>query len=47
MSKDILWKHSAEKIQWKLQEESISQTMHYQPLFTMYNRRKMAKLKAL
>ena len=38
---------SVEKIQWKLKEELISQSMHYQPLFTMCNWCKMAKLKAL
>ena len=31
---------SVEKIQWKLSEELISEYMHYQPLFTMYSRRK-------
>ena len=38
---------SVEKIQWKLLEELISQSMHYQPLFTRCSYRKMAKLKAL
>ena len=33
-----------EKIQWKLLEELISQSMHCQQLFTIkYNCRKMAK----
>ena len=32
-----------EKIQWKLLEELISQSMHCQPLFIKYCRRKMAK----
>ena len=39
----ITYLPSVEKIQWKLYEE----LMHHQPLFTMCNRRKMAKLKAL
>ena len=43
----LTYMQSVEKIQWKLYEELISQSMHYQPLFTMCNRRKMAKLKAL
>ena len=38
---------SVEKIQWKRQKELISQSMHYQPLFTRCSHRKMAKLKAL
>ena len=38
---------SVEKIQWKLWEELISQSMHYQPLFTRCSYHKMAKLKAL
>ena len=38
---------SIEKIQWKLWEELISQSMHYQPLFTRCNLQKMAKLKTL
>ena len=32
-----------EKIQWKLKEELISQSMHYQTLFTRCSRRKMVK----
>ena len=44
----ITYLQSAEKIQWKLYEELQNmQSMHYQPLFTTCNRRKMAKLKAL
>ena len=38
---------NVEKIQWKLYEELISQSMHYQSSFTRCNHRKMAKLKAL
>ena len=38
---------SVEKIHWKLQEELISQSMHYQPLFSRCSHRKRAKLKAL
>ena len=42
----IIYLQSVEKIQWKLYEE-FSQSMHNQPLFTMCNHRKMAKLQAL
>ena len=38
---------SVETIQWKLLEEMISQSMHYQPLFTRCSCRKMASLKTL
>ena len=38
---------SVEKIQRKLKEELISQSMHYQPLFTRCSHHKMDKLKAL
>ena len=33
------------EIQYKLCEELITQSMQYQPVFTRYSRRKMAKLK--
>ena len=39
----ITYLQSVEKIQWKFWEELISQSMHYQPLFTMCNHHKMAK----
>ena len=32
-----------EKLQWKLFEELISQSMHCQPLLIKYSHRKMAK----
>ena len=31
------------KIQWRILEELILQSMHYQPLFNMYNGREMTK----
>ena len=43
----VTYLHSIEKIQWKLWEELISQSMHYQLLFTMCSCQKMAKLKTL
>ena len=43
----VTYLQNAEKIQWKLLDELISQCMHYQPLFTKCSRRKMAKLKTL
>ena len=43
----VTYLQNAEKIRWKLLEELISHSMHYQPLFTMCSRRKLAKLKAL
>ena len=41
----VTYLQSAEKIQWKLQEELISQSMLFQPLFTWHSHPKMAKLK--
>ena len=41
----VTYLQSAEKIQWKLLEELISQSMPYQPLFTWCSHPKMAKLK--
>ena len=38
---------SAKKIQWKLLEELILQSMYYQPLFNGCSHLKMAKLKTL
>ena len=38
---------SVEKIQWKLEEELISQSMYYLSLFTMRGCRKIATLKTL
>ena len=38
---------NAEKIQWKLLEKLISQSVHYQPKFTRCSHLKMAKLKTL
>ena len=38
----VTYLQSVEKIQWKLYEELISQSMHYQPLFTRFNHPKMA-----
>ena len=43
----ITYLQSAEKIQWKLLEELISQSMPYQPLFTWRSHPKMSKLKTL
>ena len=44
----VTYLQSDEKIQWKLLEELISQSMPYQPLFTWHSRhKKMAKLKTL
>ena len=43
----VTYLQSAEKIQWKLLEELISQSMPYQPLFTWRSHSKMAKLKTL
>ena len=43
----VTYLQSAEKIQWKLLEELISQSMHYPPLFTRCSCQKMAKLKTL
>ena len=43
----VAYLQSAEKIQWKLLEELISQSMPYQPLFTWCSHPKMAKLKTL
>ena len=39
----VIYLQSAEKIQWKLLEELISQSMPYQPLFTWRSHPKMAK----
>ena len=39
----VTYLQSVEQIQWKLQEEFISQSMHYQPIFTMCSCQKMAK----
>ena len=41
----VTYLQNDEKIQWKLLKELISQSMHFQPLFTRSSRRKMAKLK--
>ena len=46
-SMSVIHLQSVEKIQWKLYEELISQSMHYQPLFTRCSCRNMAKLKTL
>ena len=43
----VTYLQSVEKIQWKLQEELISQSMPYQPLFTWRSHPKMAKLETL
>ena len=43
----VIYLQRVEKIQWKLQEDLISKSMHYLPLFTRCSRPKMAKLKAL
>ena len=43
----VTYLQSAEKIQWKLLEELISQSMSYQPFFTWCSHPKMAKLKTL
>ena len=43
----VTYLQSAEKIQWKLLEEWISDGMPFQPLFTWCSRPKMAKLKTL
>ena len=43
----VTYLQSIEKIQWMLQEELISQSKHYQPLFTRCSCRKMAELKTL
>ena len=43
----VTYLQSVEKIQWKLQKELISQSMHYQPLFTRCSCLKMPKLKTL
>ena len=36
----VTYMQSVKKIQWKLLEELISQSMHYHPLFTRCSRRK-------
>ena len=38
----VTYLQTVEKIQWKLLEELISQSIHCQPLFIKYSRRKMA-----
>ena len=43
----VTYLQNAEKIQWRLYEELISQSMHYQQLFTRSSRWKMAMLKTL
>ena len=43
----VTYLQNAEKIQWKLLEELISQSVHYQPYFTRCSRLKTAKLKNL
>ena len=43
----VIYLQSVEKIQWKLEEELISQSMHYQLLFTRCSCGKIAKLKTL
>ena len=43
----VTYLQSAKKIQWKLQEELISQNMPYQPLLTWCSHPEMAKLKTL
>ena len=43
----VTYLQSAEKIQWQLLEELISQSMPYQPLFTWRIHPKMVKLKTL
>ena len=43
----VTYLQSVVTIQWKLYEELISQSIHYQPLFTRCSHPKMAKLKAL
>ena len=43
----VTYLQSVEDLQWKFYEELISQSMHYQPLFTRCSRHKVAKLKAL
>ena len=43
----VTYLQSAEKIQWQLLEELLSQSMPYQPLFTWRIHSKMAKLKTL
>ena len=43
----VTYPQSVEKIQWKLQEELISESVHYQPLFTRCNCQKMVKLKTV
>ena len=41
----VTYLQNAEKIQWKLQEELVSQRMPFQTLFTRSSRRKMAEVK--
>ena len=43
----VTYLQRTEKINWKLLEELISQSMPYQPLFTWCSHPKMAKLKTL
>ena len=43
----VTYLQSVEKIQWKLLEELISQSLLYLPLFTWCSYPKMAKLKTL
>ena len=43
----VTYLQNAEKIQRKLKEELISQSMHYQPLFNWCSHQKMAQLKTL
>ena len=40
----VTYLQSAEKIQWKLLEELISQSIPYQPLFTWRSHPKVAKI---
>ena len=43
-ARSLVCMQNIEEIQLKPWEELIIQRMHYQPLFTRYSRRKMAKL---
>ena len=47
LSISVTYLQSVKKIQWKPKEELISQSIHYQPLFTWCSCRKIAKFKTL
>ena len=44
LTRSLVCMQNIEEIQLNLWKKLITQRMHYQPLFTRYSRRKMAKL---